>query len=82
MGVRTHHLNAHPSNKPFRGIILDWRQSGSVIWGEFLGGPIRTSRVIRRYRLGRALFVETVNSVYELRFGLRWGRPIPVQRRR
>jgi len=82
VGIRTHRLNVHPSNKPLRGIILDWRQSGSVIWGEVCGEPIRTSRVMCRYRLGRALFVETVNSVYELRFGLRWGRPIPVQRRR
>ena len=81
MSIRTHHLSDHPSSKPLRGIILDWRQSGSVIWGEFRGGPIRTSRVVNRYRLGRALFVETVNSVYELRFGLRWGRPIPVRRR-
>ena len=81
MGIRTHLLHAHPSKKPLRGIILDWRQSGSVIWGDFRGRPVRTSPVVRRYRLGRALFVETANSVYELRFGLRWGRPAPVQRR-
>lgn len=79
MGIRTHRLVAHPSAKPVRGIILDWRQSGSVIWGEFNGRAIRTSPVVRRYRLGRVLFVETVNSVYELRFGLRWGRPAPVR---
>ena len=74
MPVRTHHFDAHPSQKAVKGIIFDWSQSGGKIWGELYGRPVRTSRVVTRYRIGKTLYVETRNSVYELRQGLRWGR--------
>lgn len=74
MAARTLTVAAHPSTKPAMGVILDWFQSGGVVRGRHAGRRIRTSRVVARYRIGRTLYVETLNSVYELRHGLRWGR--------
>lgn len=74
MPVRTAPLDAHPSEKPIRGILFDWFQSQKVVRGELHGRLVRTSTVVRRYRIGKALYAETRNSIYELRQGLRWGR--------
>lgn len=74
MPVRTATLNAHPSGKPVRGVLFDWFQSQKVIRGEFHGRLVRTSTVVRRYRIDKVLYTETRNSIYELRQGLRWGR--------
>lgn len=74
MPVRTELLDRHPSDKPLKGIIVNWWQSGGVITGDLRGKPVRTSPVVRRYRIGKSLYVETKNSVYALQCGLRWGR--------
>lgn len=74
MPVRTSTLDAHPSAKPNKGILFDWFQSQKVIRGDLRGRRVRTSTVVRRYRIGKVLYVETRNSIYELRHGLRWGR--------
>ena len=74
MGIHTVRLTAHPSTKPLKGILVDWCQTGGRITAAWGDRRLRTSRVLRRYRIGRALYAETENSIYELRYGLRWGR--------